>query len=99
MSQTSWGEAVSPTDIEMPQRVKLDPTAEEILRVWATDGDQVFSLRLGRWSDPAAWGILLADLARHVARSFAEEGSRSEPGALERVLAGFHAEFDPRRDG
>ena len=79
--------------IDVPEQVKSDASAEDLLRVWGTSEGQVFSVRLERWDDPAAWGILLADLARHIARSYAEAGSRAADDALQRLLAGFRAEI------
>ena len=79
--------------MDIPEQVRADPKAEDLLRVWSLANGQFFSVRIERWADPAAWGILLADLARHIARSYAEEGSRSEGAALCRVLSGFHAEL------
>jgi uncharacterized protein DUF5076 len=55
--------------------------------------DQHVSLRMGVWEDPAAWGIMLADLARHVAASYAQD-ARLDPGeALERIKEGLDAEL------
>ncbi|PQZ82703.1 MULTISPECIES: DUF5076 domain-containing protein [unclassified Brevundimonas] len=69
------------------------PNAVEVLRVWAAEGSpQQFTLQ-PTWDDPAAWGLLLADLARHAARAYAANG-RSETEAFERVLAGLRAELD-----
>jgi hypothetical protein len=79
--------------IEIPEDVQRDSDAQDVLRVWRVGEGQVFSVRLEHWNDPAAWGILLADLARHVARSFEKSGSHTESLALQRVLEGFHAEL------
>jgi len=76
--------------MDVPEHVTADPEASEVLRVWTIEG-QVFSVRVERWNDPAAWGMLLADLARHIARSYAESDARTEPSALQRVIAGFRA--------
>jgi hypothetical protein len=79
--------------MDVPDQVRADPTAQDLLRVWGLGESQVFSVRVERWDDPAAWGILLADLARHIARSYSEAQSQAEEDALERVIAGFHAEL------
>ena len=79
--------------IDIPDQVRRDPTAEEILRVWRASDRQVFSARVEHWDDPAAWGLLLADLTRHIARSYAEAGRYEEGAAFERILAGFRAEI------
>ncbi len=35
----------------------------------------------------------MLNLARHIARSYAESGVRTEPAALQRVIAGFREEL------
>jgi len=78
--------------MQVPEQVRSEPTAKEILRVWSVTNGQVFSVRVEHWDDPAAWGILLADLARHIARSYAEAGLRDEEAAFRRLVSGFRAE-------
>lgn len=80
--------------VDVPPEVKGEARAREILRVWRLPTSQVFSARVETWPDPAAWGLLLADLARHIARSYAELGTHSETAALERLVAGWHAEME-----
>jgi hypothetical protein len=80
--------------IDVPPQVRTDPDSEDIVRVWGmSDRSQIFSVRVSRWDDPAAWGLLLADLARHIAKSYAAEGSRTEDAALGRIIAGLRAEL------
>jgi Domain of unknown function (DUF5076) len=87
------GENMSERWMDVPQDVAADPNAEDILRVWGTRDGQVFSVRLEHWDDPAAWGMLLADLARHIARSYFEAGLRNQDATLGRIIAGFRAEI------
>jgi hypothetical protein len=49
-------------------------------------------LRHDAWEDPAAWGLMLVDIARHVARAHGQEGEDEEE-VFQRILAGFHAEI------
>ena len=53
--------------LEIPPAAARDKAAFEILRVWVAEQGQHVSLRSGAWEDPFAWGIVLADLARHIA--------------------------------
>ena len=46
---------------------QADPKAVEVAQVWVALGNQHVSLRPDVWEDPAAWGIVLVDLAKHVA--------------------------------
>ena len=39
----------------------------EIARIWIADGDQIVTLSPRLWDDPGAWGLMLVDVARHVA--------------------------------
>ena len=52
------------------------------------NGELHFSLRRG-FADPAAWGMLFVDAARHVARVYAHEKMFTEDEALERIRAGL----------
>lgn len=75
-----------------PPPMATECGAVEVLRVWARSNSPQQVALLTTWSDPSAWGILLADVARHVARAYAEQGT-PEMEALERVVALFRAEL------
>jgi hypothetical protein len=79
--------------LEIPQAVAVDPEAFELLRVWVANKQQQVSLRTGVWEDPAAWGIMLADLARHVAESYRQEEGRDVAATLARIKAGIDVEL------
>jgi hypothetical protein len=74
-----------------PPAVADEPRSFELARVWAAAGTQHVSLRVSAEQDPAGWGMILADVARHVAQAYAELGAASAGDALERVLQGFAA--------
>ena len=68
-----------------------------MVRVWAAGGKQHVSISTGIWEDPANWGILLVDLAKHIAKSYADE---SYNDVLVRIKEGFDAEWgSPTDDG
>jgi hypothetical protein len=75
-----------------------DPKSFEIARLWVASDAQHVALRTDVWPDPAAWGIVLADLARHVALAYHRRDEHDVDDALERVLAGFHAELESSTD-
>ena len=50
------------------------------------------------WEDSAAWGILLADLAKHVAKGYHQDKGLNEEEALIKIQEGFAAEFDSPTD-
>ena len=92
-----FGQRSNQNALEPPPLARTQSDAIEILRVWAvTEGPQQVVLRT-RWKDPAAWGIMLADLARHVAQAYAAEG-RDSKVVLARIREGFDAEWDAPTD-
>ena len=83
--------------LEPPPIATANPQAVEVLRVWAAPGvSQQLTLR-SVWKDPAAWGLLLVDVARHVSRAYAVDG-RDEKEVLARIRAGFDAEWEKPAD-
>ena len=78
----------------IPDAVNLDENAAEVIRAWVASGQLHISIAAGLWQDPAAWGIVLVDLARHVARSYEVAANISYEQALTRIKAGFVAEWD-----
>jgi hypothetical protein len=84
--------------LNIPAAAINDPKALEMLRVWAAGGVQHVSINVNLWNDPANWGIMLVDLANHVARAYAEKGGLSEKDALKRLRLGFDAEWSHPTD-
>ena len=75
----------------------LERGGVEILRAVVVDGALHVSLRPA-FDDPQAWGMLLADVARHVSRIYESEGKAPEARTLERVRMMFDAELDSPTD-
>jgi hypothetical protein len=69
----------------------------EVLRAVIVDGGLHVSLRRA-FDDPEAWGMLIADVARHVARIYATEDKFREAETIERIRALFNAEMDTPTD-
>ena len=83
--------------LDAPRLAAANPRSVEILRVWAApDGPQDLTLRTN-WSDPAAWGLLLVDIAQHVSRAYAANG-QDQKKVLARIKAGFDAEWSHSTD-
>ncbi len=67
------------SELPMPELVKKDPKAKEMIRAWIAGSGLHCSLNVGMWhgvhttDEPSAWGILLADVARHVSNALEEE--------------------------
>jgi len=69
----------------------------EVLRAVIVDGALHVSLRRA-FDDPEAWGMLIADVTRHIARIYAAEKHVPEEETLARVRAMFEAEMDAPSD-
>jgi hypothetical protein len=84
--------------LPVPRAAESNIESIEVLRLWKVPeiGQQVI-LRHDAWEDPAAWGLMLVDIARHVAHARAQEGHNKEE-VFQRILAGFHAEIESPTD-
>ena len=83
-----------PEGLIVPPGVHSDPKARELVRVWAAHGEQHVSIAADAWDDPATWGIMLVDLARHVANYYASERGMDPDAVLSRIRTLFDAEWD-----
>jgi hypothetical protein len=89
----------SPKYLDIPPAASRDQASFEVLRVWIAEHGQHVSLRSDAWEDPFAWGIVLADLARHVALAHQMQHPEDDSDAFaERLLEGFHAEIENPTD-
>jgi hypothetical protein len=75
----------------------LEQGGVEVLRAVIVDGGLHVSLRRA-FDDPEAWGMLIADVARHVARVYATEDKFREEETLARIRNIFEAEMDSPTD-
>jgi len=72
--------------LRVPEPARTDAKSFELLRVWIAHQDQHISLRVGVWKEPEHWGMMLADLARHIAATLA------------RIVASFETEMGSPTD-
>ena len=85
--------------LDPPPAASRDRASFELLRVWVAEQGQHVSIRSGAWEDPFAWGIVLADLARHIVNAEALQRKELDSEAfLRRLLEGFQAEIDSPTD-
>jgi hypothetical protein len=77
--------------------VALEKGGTEILRGAIVEGGLHISLRRA-FDDPEAWGMVIADLTRHVARIYATESKIPEERTIERIRNLFDAEMDAPTD-
>jgi hypothetical protein len=86
-----------PEELHVPSNVVDDRNACELIRAWTAHGGLVCSLNPGAWpaSDAAiAWGILLSDIARHVADALHQSYGLERTEVISRVRAVFDSELD-----
>lgn len=86
------------TELPIPPAASSDARAIELARIWAAGGKQHVSLATGLWNDPAAWGIMLVDLARHITTAYQQTQGRDPSEVLARIRAGFDAEWSTSTD-
>ncbi len=85
--------------LDPPPAAAKDKASFELLRVWVAEQGQHVSLRSGAWEDPFAWGIVLADLARHIVNAEGMQRTNFDSDAfLQRMLEGFQAEIESPTD-
>ena len=79
--------------LAIPPTAEGDPDALEIARIWAAHGQQHVHLRSDLWPDAGYWGMMLVDLARHVAHGYEQDGRADYFAALARIREVFDAEW------
>ena len=85
-----------PAELAYPQTVEADSNSLEIVRAWAAHGGLHCALRPDIWpKDKAAigWGVLLSDLARHVADALAQTYSLDRAQTLNGIRSVFEKEL------
>lgn len=85
--------------LAIPPAAQRDKASFEVMRVWIAEQGQHVSIQSGAWEDPFAWGIVLADLARHITHAHTLQNETADPDVfLNRLLEGFQAEIDNPTD-
>jgi len=92
-----FGKKKAPLGIDPPPIATENPDAVEVLRVWAAPGAPQQLTLQPVWGDPGAWGLVLADVARHAAQAY-ERGGQNHDEALERICAVLRAELSVPTD-
>src|ERR1700754_2266649 len=75
----------------------LERGGVEVLRAVIIDGSLHVSLRRA-FDDPEAWGMLIADVTRHVARNNATETGMTEDQVIEPLRSLYEPEVDAPTD-
>lgn len=81
-------------ELHPPPAAEDDARSFELARLWLANGTPHVALRTGVWPDPAAWGVVLVDMARHVALAYHRSSDVTLGDAFERILVGLRAELE-----
>ena len=86
-------------ELVIPPAAQSDDHSWELLRAWVAGGRLHCSLNVGVYEaegipEEEAWGIILADAARHVADAPSSLGLRDSEAALTAIRRNFEAELD-----
>ena len=80
-------------ELVVPPAARTDPRAIELIRVWAAHGQQHVTISVEAWKDPGTWGIMLVDVARHVANYYTDNRGMDREKVLARIKALFDVEW------
>jgi len=69
-----------------------------MLRAWVAEESLHCVIRVDAWQESGNWGILLADVARHVANATEELDGTPVQTTIERIRLLFDAEFENATD-
>jgi hypothetical protein len=80
-------------ELQIPEGIKDDPNAMEMIRVWIGNKDIHVSMLLGMWEEAShfdidereAWGELLADLIRHIANGLTQSHDYQKDASERRI--------------
>lgn len=85
--------------LDPPPASNRDKEAFELIRVWIAEQNQHVSLRAGVWKDGLHWGMMLADLAQHIANAESMGNKAFDRRKfIARLREGFEAEMDSPTD-
>jgi hypothetical protein len=87
----------NPRELALPPIARSNPEAVEVLRVWAAPGQPQQVVLKTTWADAGAWGLMLADIARHAANAYASQ-NRNPGDVLARIRQLLDAEFSSPTD-
>jgi len=84
----------------IPPSARSDKQARELVRAWVAHGGLHCSLSVDNWGEEerAAWGILLTDVARHVADALHKSKNWDKAETIAEIRRVFNAELDHPTD-
>lgn len=82
----------------VPSAALRDPNAIELARLWIAESGLHCSLKCGLYADQGvvmettAWGVILADMAGHVADALCAEGMGPRAALYDAIVGSFNVE-------
>jgi hypothetical protein len=80
-------------ELSIPPAALDDPESGELLRAWIANRGLHCSLNVHVWDDVGNWGVMLADLARHVANAKHHLDGSNPDEVIGRIRQLFDAEL------
>ncbi|MEA2570196.1 MAG: hypothetical protein QOI24_2197 [Acidobacteriota bacterium] len=80
-------------ELPIPEDVPQATEAAELVRAWVVDGALHCSVSPLAFDNASTWGILLADVARHVAYALQQEGIAKPFDVLDGIRTVFNEEL------
>src|SRR5215831_4971183 len=83
----------------IPDAAKRDANSVEMLRVWIAEGRLHCSMKIGMYlekmniAEEKAWGVILADVTRHVAMALESGYSQSASESIQKVKENYLREL------
>lgn len=83
-------------ELPIPPAARSDKNARELIRAWAANGGLHCSLSVDNWGEEEriAWGILLTDVARHVADALHDQKGWDRNETVAEIRRVFNAELE-----
>ena len=83
-------------ELPIPPSARSDKKAQEMIRAWAAHQGLHCSLSVDNWGENECigWGILLTDVARHVADALHKQKGWDQAHVLGEIRRVFNAELD-----
>jgi hypothetical protein len=87
--------------LPIPTPARRDARSVEMLRAWIAEKKVHVAINIGFWEEPArgiderdAWGVLMADVARHIANAHEAEYGRDPRETLTTIREAFEREIE-----
>ncbi len=83
-------------ELLIPPSAQSDPNSREMIRAWIAHEGLHCSLDVGSWGDKEkiGWGVLLSDVARHVADALFKQKGIKQAETLREIQSVFNGELE-----